>query len=243
MLRRSLPINNRLLGINKRHNSTFIPNMVSYFKDKGTCVPAANYVLSNDEYSRYKLFRTIKLGKTEELNEIVKRDKYNSVSKETLKSFTEELKKQPYSIPNFLLSWWGIQYGTAGVMTFVNHIKLFESTGPFEQFMTTIASENINQIEHVSNMSVGISGSLAALGAFSIYHSVKLFYQEAKSPYYDYDGMLKLLNKNSLQTGVIDPVAEKVTEITKTLLEPADSVDSDEIVEKKIDEIRDKSSI
>ena len=222
MLRSSLVFNKNLLGVSKRYNSALIPSMVSYFKDKGTCVPGAKYVLSSDEYERYKLFRTIKLGKIDELSEIIKRDKYTNVSKDTLKSFTEDLQKQPYSIPNFLFSWWGIQYGATGIMIFVNHIKLFDTSGPFEQFMNTITSDNIEHLEHVSNMSVGISGSLAALGAFSVYHSVKLFYQEAKSPYYDYDGMLAFLNKSSLQTTVMDPITETATNIVKSLSTPSE---------------------
>ena len=220
MIKHSLILNKNLFKINKRYNSAFIPNMVSYFKDKGTCVPGAKYVLSPDEYARYKLFRTIKLGQTDELNKIITKDKYDNVSQETLISFTEELQKQPYSIPNFLLSWWGIQYGSMGIMIFVNHIKLFDASEPLDKFMKTITSDNIDQIQNVSNMSIGISGSLATIGAITIYHSINLFYQEAKSPYYNYDGILKSLKKTPLQVKVIDPITKKVNEVAKNLFEP-----------------------
>lgn len=212
-------LNKNIHTIIKRHNSAFIPNMVSYFKDKGTCVPGAKHVLSPDEYERYKLFRTIKLGKKNELDEILKKDKFTNVGKDTLVSFTEELQKQPYSIPNFLLSWWGVQYGTSCIMLFANQINLFNTNSSFDKILKIVKPDNIEQIEHVSNMYVGISSSLAAIGAFTIYHSVKLFYQEAKSPYYDYDGILKSLKKSPFQAGIIDPVTNRVNAVTKILFD------------------------
>ena len=219
MIKRSILTYQNLHILHKRHNSAFIPNMVSYFKDKGTWVPGAKHVLSHDEYERYKLFRTIKLGKKNELDDILKKDKFTNVSKDTLISFTEELQKQPYSIPNFLLSWWGIQYGTSGIMLYANQINLFGTNGSFDKLVKIVTPDNIEHIEHASNMYVGISASLAALGAFSIYHSINIFYQEAKSPYYDYDGILKSLKKSSFQTGIVEPVSNKVNEVTKLIFD------------------------
>ena len=85
--------------------------------------------------------------------------------------------------------------------------------------MKTITADNIEHIQNASNMSIGISGSLAAIGAYTIYNSVELFYQEAKSPYYDYDGILTSLKKTQLQIKVMDPIAIKVTEVSKILFE------------------------
>ena len=176
-----------------RHSSTLPNTIISYIKDKGIYIPMADRILSPKEYSKYELYRNIKLGDVNWLNEYTSKNPLGKEEKVSLTEYITDLKKQPYSIPNF-----AIGYAMAK-FSFVSFT-----------YATSLSMAGFTDL--VSNVSVlrsffGVGGTLFNVGitlsiipstivCYSILkHGAKIFVNEFKSPYYDYDEMTRLCNK------------------------------------------------
>jgi hypothetical protein len=106
----------------KRHNST-LPAVLSYMKDKGTEIPFAHKILTNDEYERYTLYTRVKKGDYRWLKTYVEANPLLQEEKITMIKYINGLKEQPYSVPNlgigYISAWFGlssIYYSVTGVL-------------------------------------------------------------------------------------------------------------------------------
>ncbi len=171
-----------------RHSSSVPSTLVSYMKDKGIYIPMAHRVLKPDEYLKYNLYRKIKLGEHKWLDEYVSAHPLEQEERTSLTEYISDLKKQPYSIPNFGM----------GYILSKFSIGAFLYATQYPMAGLTIAT----------TPNIGIFGTL--LGGASILsiipitftcyvilkHGVTIFMNEFKSPYYNYDEMTRICNKS-----------------------------------------------
>jgi hypothetical protein len=169
--------------VGMRHNST-LPTLVSYMKDKGIYIPASKKILSESEYKKYELYRQIKLGDHVWLNEHLSSSPPGDEEKDSLIEYVNDLKKQPYSIPNFFI---GYVICKSSIMSFY------------------YAAAGLTQLSPGIPFFAGVSLT-AVVGGISynfLKHGLKICVDEFKSPYYNYDEMLRICKKydaNSIVT-------------------------------------------
>ena len=164
-------------------NSSTIPTLVKYFKDKGVYIPFSKTVLYPDEHERYLVYREIKLGHKEKVKQLLEKTPRTKEEKETLIECIEDLQDQPYSIPNFLIGYWffnGAWYlGEYWASVWKNGME-------HPEIMPAIIA---NSEALPWAMGVGSAISVAWLG----YHGLHVIYDEFRAPYYDYDGLIEVI--------------------------------------------------
>ena len=87
-----------------------VPTVVQYFNSRGVIIPFADKIFSPEEHLRYMLNESIKLGEVKKLSFLIKEHK-KDIHNSDLKQCTElidQLRTQPYNIPNFLISYWSV---------------------------------------------------------------------------------------------------------------------------------------
>ena len=166
-------LNNQLV----KHNST-IPTVMSYIKDKGTKIPFASNILTKEEFDKYELFRNIKLGNYKWLDNHTTQNPLKQEEKSTIVSYINGLKEQPYSIPNCFIGYLCTKFG----FTTLTGISI------------VVGGSNIVGGSIITGSTAELIGT-NAIGLYGIVYGIKLIISEFKSPYYNYDEMLRICNK------------------------------------------------
>lgn len=167
-----------------RSNST-VASFTQYFKDKGMVIPFASKILNQDEHSRYQLFRKIKLGDHQWLNNYTTLYPLKKEEKQTLIKFIDGLKDQPFNVPNVLIGYYGIWLGYEIVLRSAT-IGILGMSG----YMTG----DIGFLTATGSFLGTLGGS--GVGGYSAYYGITTIFNEFKSPYLNYDEMLRICNKN-----------------------------------------------
>lgn len=177
-------LNNQLV----KHNST-IPTVMSYIKDKGTAIPFASNILTKEEFDKYELFRNIKLGNYKWLDNHTAQNPLKQEEKSTVVSYINGLKEQPYSIPNCFIGYWCTKFG------FTTMVYSISMIFPAIAGISTVAGgSTIVGGSIITGSTAGLIG-MNAIGLYGIAYGIKLVISEFKSPYYNYDEMLRICNK------------------------------------------------
>lgn len=161
-----------------------VPEFVkSYMKDKGTEVPFAKQVFTDKEYKTYEIYRNVKIGKYDFLNNYIKTQNPTNEEIKSITDYVLDLKKQPYNIPNFVLGYFtgSLTFtGYTGAMSymFAGHKTLMEFIRhPIAPYILPMIGYFI----------------LTNIGWKLFKYSASVIVTEFKSPYYQYDKMLKTL--------------------------------------------------
>lgn len=181
---------NRIINIKSKfaikHNSTM--PILSYIKDKGTAIPFANLILKPDEYQRYVLYTNLKKGNVEWLREHIKDYPLKTEERETIVTYIKGLKEQPYSVPNLVMSYVATSFGL--------NTLYYSVTGVLLPTLSIISSPIL-----LSQFSAFLSGLTSAgligfnvIGSASIGYGLTIFANELRSPYFNYDEMLRICN-------------------------------------------------
>lgn len=168
---------------NVRYNTT-VP-FLSYIKDKGTDIPFAKNILKKDEYDRYVLYTQLKKGNVEWLRDHIKDYPLKSEERETIVSYIKGLKEQPYSVPNLAMGYVTTSFGL--------NTLYYSVTGVFIPVLATpvLSSQYLVFLSGLTSM--GIIG-LDIFGICSVVYGLKIFANELRSPYFNYDEMLRICN-------------------------------------------------
>lgn len=170
-----------------RSNST-VASFTQYFKDKGIAIPFASKILNPDEHSRYQLFRQIKLGEHRWLDNYTSSHPLKKEEKQTLVKYIDGLKDQPFNVPNVLIGYYGIWLG---------YEILLRSVSIGQSGWTQYMTDNIGFLTFSGSSAGFICGCCG--GAYSAYYGLRLIFSEFKSPYLNYDEMLRICNKNEIK--------------------------------------------
>ena len=168
------------VGVQARHAAAGIPALVSYFKNPGMYVPFSRFILKSDEYDRYNMYRTIKLGDTNKLKQLLRDKPVTQEEKETYLEATRSIKDQPYSIPNFMIGWWYLK-GAWWLAEYNWAAWKLIYTMDFNGWATLPMLYGVSSVPFI----VGLT-----------YYGADTIFDEFKSPYYDYDRMIRILNKS-----------------------------------------------
>jgi hypothetical protein len=168
-----------------RHNPA-VP-FLSYIKDKGTQIPFARQILKEDEYERYQLYTELKKGNVDWLREHVKTRPFKKEEKETVISYIKGLKDQPYSIPNIAMGYFSSSFGFNAIYYSISGVFLPIISAPAWQ------SDYLQYLSHITGM-----GSIAvdAFGVSCIFFGLRIIANELRSPYFNYDEMLRICNES-----------------------------------------------
>jgi hypothetical protein len=169
-------------------NST-ISTIASYIKDKGNEIPLSSFVLKKEEFNRYELFRNIKLGNCKWLDNHITQNPLKEEEKSTVVSYINELKQQPYSIPNCFLGYFYTKIGFSAIVYSVPMI--FPAA-------ISVMGGNLNVLSGTifTGSTLALIG-MNVVGIYGIIYGAGLVITEIKSPYYDYNEMLKICNKEN----------------------------------------------
>lgn len=177
-------LNNKLI----RYNSS-VP-FLSYIKDKGTDIPFAKNILKTDEYDRYVLYTQLKKGDVEWLREHIKYYPLKTEERETIVSYIKGLKEQPYSVPNLAMSYITTSFGL--------NTLYYSFAGVFVPVLPILSSPILSA--QYSAFLSGVTGigliGLDILGVMSVTYGLKIFANELRSPYFNYDEMLRICNND-----------------------------------------------
>lgn len=175
-----------------RHNST-ISTLLSYAKDKSIIIPFADIILSKKEYDKYQIFRNIKLGNDEWLKQYVNVMNPKQEERVTITDYIKSLKEQSYSIPNCFIGYLSIKFGCYSILYSLPII----SPMIFGGALTFDASHLLG-----GSLITGSALGLIALnisGLYAIKYGTKIISSELKSPYYDYDEMIRICQKQYVE--------------------------------------------
>jgi hypothetical protein len=170
-----------------RSNST-VASFTQYFKDKGMAIPFASKILNSDEYARYQLFRQIKLGEHEWFDNHTSLYPLKKEEKQTLVKYIDGLKDQPFNVPNVLIGYYGIWLG---------YEILLRSASLGRSVMSEYMADHIGFLMF-SGSSLGYVCGCCG-GCYSALYGIRLIFSEFKSPYLNYDEMLRICNKNEIK--------------------------------------------
>jgi hypothetical protein len=162
--------------IQVRHNSS-LPPILTYIKDKGTEIPFASKLLTEEEYTRYILYRQVKKGNYKWLKEYVKLNPLMEEEKQTIVKYIHDLKGQPFSVPNLGIGYICTSFGTNTIY--------YSATGAL---LNNFGIFKINPMIMLTCMD--------CIGLYSIYYGLKLISNELRSPYYNYEEMLRICNSD-----------------------------------------------
>ena len=168
-----------------RHGNT----LASYVMNKGIYIPMAKSILSLEEHAKYELYRKIKLGDHKWLDAHVSVHPLRKEEQISLTEYISDLKKQPYSIPNF-----GIGYLISNFS-----VKIFMFMGQFQILgLSQMISPTFGVFGYVAG-SVAVSSVIptTVMCYYILKHGVKILINEFKSSYYNYDEMIRICNKSN----------------------------------------------
>jgi len=196
-----------------RYSSRLASEIQVYLKDRGNFIPFANLLLSAEEYDKYSTFRKIKLGKYNSLNKFASTHSLKENERKTYINYINDLKKQPYSVYNFVVGYWIFQFGlNLGFFSLrkANHVfkSLFGSDKLSEKIDHLKLDENIEPMMNIFDivtfspdakitLLLGCSAVLCS-GLVFAKQGIKIMIDEFKSPYYNYDEMLRIFQGNKI---------------------------------------------
>ncbi len=163
------------------------PTITSILNDKGLAIPFANKLLTPGEYKKYALFRSIKTGDTKLFEKLVGEYSIQNEEKETFTSYINSLKTNSLSLPNFIVGsgcvWFGFKFFGYSLVPLA---------------LIGVSNTPIDTLYHFLNpLSIASSMGLFACGYKSAKYGGNLIISEMKSPYYDYDEMLRVITKST----------------------------------------------